>query len=46
MVEKRARNQPDPGVYKWSATHSWKALEESHKFALDLIPIGGLSWEL
>jgi len=39
-------NQPDPGVCRWSATHRWKALEESYKFALDLIPIRGLSWEL
>ncbi len=27
-------------------THRWKAFEESYKFALDLIPIGGLSKEL
>jgi len=39
------RNQPDPGVCRWSATHSWKDLEESYKFALDLILIRGLSWE-
>jgi hypothetical protein len=39
-------NRPDPGVYRWSATHRWKAIEESNKFALDLIPIRGLSWEL
>jgi hypothetical protein len=26
-------NQPDLGVCRWSATHSWKALEESYKFA-------------
>jgi hypothetical protein len=39
-------NQPDPGVCKWSATHCWKALKESYKFSLDLIPIGGLSKEL
>ncbi len=25
----------------WSATHRWKALKESYKFALDLIPIEG-----
>jgi hypothetical protein len=35
-----------PDVCGWSAKHCWKALEESYKFALDLIPIGGLSWEL
>jgi hypothetical protein len=39
-------NWPDSGVCRWSATHRWKALEESYKFALDLVPIGGLSWEL
>jgi hypothetical protein len=35
-----------PGVCRWSATHRWKAFEESYKFAWDLIPIRGLSWEL
>jgi hypothetical protein len=39
-------NRPDPDVCKWNATHRWKALKESYKFALDLIPIGGLSKEL
>jgi hypothetical protein len=39
-------NRPDPGVRKWSATHRWKALEENYKFALDLVPIRGLSREL
>jgi hypothetical protein len=39
-------NQPDPGVCRWSATHCWKALKESYKFALDLIPIRGLSKKL
>jgi hypothetical protein len=39
-------NRPDPGVCKWSATHRWKAIEESYKFALDLISIQGLSREL
>jgi hypothetical protein len=39
-------NRPDPGVCRWNATHFWKALKESYKFALDLIPIGGLSKEL
>jgi hypothetical protein len=42
----KVRNRPDPGVCMWSATHSWKALEENYKFALDLIPIGGLSKKL
>jgi len=39
-------NRPDYGVFRWSATHRWKALEESYNFALDLIPIGGLNKEL
>jgi len=39
-------NRPDPGVCRRSATHCWKALEESYKFSLDLIPIRGLSREL
>jgi len=39
-------NWPNPGVCKWSATHYWKALEVSYKFAWDLIPIQGLSREL
>jgi hypothetical protein len=39
-------NQPDPGVCKWNVTHRWKALKESYKFALDLIPIEGLNKEL
>jgi len=39
-------NRPDPGVCRWSATHRWKAYEESYKFASDLIPIRGLSREL
>ncbi len=39
-------NRLDPGVCRWSATHCWKALEERYKFSLDLISIGGLSWEL
>ncbi len=36
-------NQLDPDACRWSATHHWKALDKSYKFALDLIPIGGLS---
>jgi hypothetical protein len=42
----KVKNRPHPGVCKWSATHCWKALEESYKFALNLISIGGLSKEL
>jgi hypothetical protein len=39
-------NRPDPDVYKRSATWRWKALEESYKIALDLVPIRGLSKKL
>jgi hypothetical protein len=39
-------NWPDLGACRWSATHRWKALKESYKFSLDLIPIRGLSKEL
>jgi hypothetical protein len=31
---------------RWNATHRWKALDENYKFALDLIPIGGLRKKL
>jgi len=37
----KVKNRPDPDVCRWSATHRWKALKESYKFALDLVPIGG-----
>jgi len=51
MAKRKARplkveNRPDPNVCRWSATHPWKALKESYKFALNLIPIGSLSKEL
>jgi len=39
-------NRPNLVVCRWSVTHCWKALKESYKFALDLIPIRGLSKEL
>jgi hypothetical protein len=42
----KVRNRPDPGVCSQSVTRHWKALEETYKFASDLIPIGGLSKEL
>jgi hypothetical protein len=42
----KVENRRDPDVCKWSATHHFKALKESYKFALDLISIGGLSKEL
>jgi hypothetical protein len=42
----KVRNQPDPGVCRWSATHRWKDLKENYKFSLDLIPIEGLKKKL
>jgi hypothetical protein len=39
-------NRPNPSVCRWSATNRWKALKESYKFSLDLIPIRGLSKKL
>jgi len=39
----KVRNWLDLGVCRWSATHRWKILKESYKFAQDLIPIEGLS---
>jgi hypothetical protein len=42
----KINNRPNPGVCRWSATHHWKDLEESYKFASEFIPIGGLSKEL
>jgi hypothetical protein len=42
----KVKNRPDPGGCRWSATHCWKALKESYKFALNLVPIGGQSEKL
>jgi hypothetical protein len=39
-------NWPDPDVLRESATHRWKALDESYNFALDLVPIEGLNKKL
>jgi len=39
-------NWPDLGVYRWSATHYWKAFKESYKFASNFISIRSLSKEL
>jgi hypothetical protein len=39
-------NRPDLGVCRWNATHRWKALKESYKFTLDLVPIGGQNEKL
>ncbi len=46
MAKRRVGNQPNPGVCRWSATHRWKAFNESYKFASDLIPIRGMSKKL
>jgi hypothetical protein len=42
----KVRNRPNHGVCRWNVTHRWKARKECYKFALNLIPIGGLSKEL
>jgi hypothetical protein len=42
----KVENRPDPSVCMWSATHHWKALKESYKFASDLVPIRGLNKKL
>jgi hypothetical protein len=39
-------NRPNFDACRWSATHYWKALKESYKFASNLIPIESLSEEL
>jgi hypothetical protein len=39
-------NRPNLSVCRQSLTHCWKALKESYKFALDFIPIRGLSKKL
>jgi hypothetical protein len=42
----KVRNRPDPDACRWSAAHCWKVVDESYKFALNLIPIGGLGKEV
>jgi hypothetical protein len=42
----KVENRPDPSACKWIAAHHWKALDESYKFVLDLILIGGHGKEL
>jgi hypothetical protein len=42
----KVRNRPGPNACKWSAIHHWKDLNKIYKFALEFIPIGGLSREL
>ncbi len=42
----KVKNQPNPNACMQSATHRWKALNESYNFALDLVLIRGLNKEL
>jgi len=42
----KVENRPKFCVCRWSAIHRWKALDKSYNFALNLIPIGGLSKKL
>jgi hypothetical protein len=42
----KVENRPKYDVFRRSATWNWKALNESYKIALDLIPIRGLSKKL
>jgi hypothetical protein len=42
----KVKNRPDLGVCRRSATHRWKALEESYKFGLVFVLIGGPSEKL
>jgi len=42
----KVENRPNPDVCRWSAIDRWKAFDEIYHFALDLVPIGGLSKEL
>jgi hypothetical protein len=46
MAKRKAGSQPNPNACRWSVTSRWKALDESYKIALDLIPIRSLSKEL
>jgi hypothetical protein len=42
----KVENRPNPGACSWNAIHRCKDLEESYKFALNLIPIEVLNKEL
>jgi len=42
----KVENRPDLNACRSSATHSWKALKENYKFALNLIPIRSMSKKL
>jgi len=35
----KVKNRPNFDACRWSATHCWKALEETYNFGLDLVPI-------
>ncbi len=39
-------NRPDFRVYRWRATHHWKAFDESYNFASNLVSIGSLNVKL
>ncbi len=39
-------NRPNPGVWRYSATHHWKVFDHGYKFASNLIVIGGLQRKL
>jgi hypothetical protein len=39
----KVKNRPELDACKWSAIHRWKVINESYKFALDLVPIGDMS---
>jgi hypothetical protein len=42
----KVKNRFDHDACRWSATHHWKTLDESYKFALDLTLIGCLNKKL
>jgi hypothetical protein len=42
----KVENRPNPGACRWSVAHRWKSINESYKFASNLISIGGLGKEL
>jgi hypothetical protein len=39
-------NRPDFRACRWCATHRWEAFDKCYNFALNLVPIGGLSTKL
>jgi hypothetical protein len=42
----KIENRPDPDACRRSGTNRWKTLDKNYNFALNLIPIRGLSKEL